>query len=364
MTIVYRLHKYIITTVLLLPFLGYTVVFNTGILDKLLFVFILITSLILYFKKAGGFMLRIFVIFTTYLLISGFLYRYYGFDDSLMTPSLYLIIFGPLFLIAGSKSSSRLIATFSLLLTIVTIYEINYLWLDNKQVEYYDFMVSLGYGRDALPHFGPIYIPLGVLFDHHTTSWVYFALSLFYFRRLVIYSLFLGFLGFLHFSLTNGIIYIFCLLFTVLSPQKDFKFSVNLLPIIAIISLVCVLTYYGFDDFLKLKIKSENTDSFYKWTSGENFIISLNALVLGHGGQMNYDIVRSEISYVKILYGLGLPLLFITSLNYFEYFASKWKQERILIFFFVLSLMHYGVAFRFIPFFLFTLLINNDISKC
>lgn len=363
MITIFKLNRILFNLILLIPFVSYVAGINSSLIDRILFISILTSTLALYFKKSGSVILRIFVIFCTYVAISVFLFRFYGFDKALLTPSLYFIIIGPLFVKWGVHAPYRVILVFSFLLILVTLYELNLLWLSNGAVEYFNHVISLGYGREALPHYGPIYIPLGVLFDHHTTSWVYFILSLYFFNRNLLLAIGLGLLGILHFSLTNLVVYVLCILFSIFSISLRGDFKEKFILISGLIILITAIFKFDFDTFVLAKSKSDNLDSFYKWTNLDNFINSLDALVLGHGGLMNYEIIRSEISLVKILYALGLPLLVLTIINYFEVFKSYWNNSKVLITYFLLTLVHYGVSFRFVPFFIFISIIGSDTSK-
>lgn len=307
-----------------------------------------------------------------FYILSELFLLFFGITDvsDLETTSLYYLLLSPLIIYVyrdDFKIFDTILLLISFLVCISVIYEIKFYQIEggyNLLIEYRQKFRSL----EGIGLVGDNFQLAGVIGDHHDTANVLGMLSIFAFNNfLKSYKLsfliifFLLFISLLLTISTANILLVILTLFISLLFNRSFKaifFVCVILFVFGYFSQEYVSVLFGFS---KKFGSDSNSSAIIGFLTLNDFISGFFHLFFGHGTSFDISIIKSEIAFIKLLFGYGI-LHFIVIIRLILFPFSIWRKlnydikftgEMLALFFGFISLLHYGSIFRISSIFIF-----------
>jgi hypothetical protein len=333
------------------------------------------------FKKVNNFIFYNTLFFTIYIILE-IIFSLSGIVNvtDLSTASLYYIFVSPFFIYIFNFNTINLkniLFIISIFLCASILYESKFYFIDGG------YNLLLEYRQKFRPNeviglAGNNFQLAGVVADHHDMANLLGMLTVFFFNQYCVDKKVKNFLIFLLLlisllltvSATNIVLTLF-FVFLIMIYFKSVRSIILLLSILLLTTFLNQDVISVFNGFTNKFGADSNSNALFGFLSIYDILKGVPFLMLGHGTSFDTPIIRSEISFIKLLFGFGI-LHFVTLINLVLYPIFMWRKngypniasgEMFSILFGFVSLLHYGSLMRVTSIFLFFSLYSVALLK-
>ena len=323
------------------------------------------------YKKVNKLLFFNILLFTFYIPLE-IIFSLTGFVNltDLTTASLYYLLISPLFIYIFNYNTINLrniLLIISIFLCLSIFYETKFYFIEggyNLLMEHRQKFRP----NDVVGVAGSNFQLAGVVAGHHDMANVLGMLCVFFFNEFCANKKIKHFLIFLLLLISllltisaSNIVITIMLLLLIMIYFKSIKSIILLFSILFLSTFLnqdVILVFTGFTN--KFGVDS-NSSALLGFLSIYDIIKGLPFFIFGHGTSFDTPIIRSEISFIKLLFGFGIFHFFIL-MNLILYPIYIWKKngynkvvsgEMFSILFGFISLLHYGSLMRITSIFVF-----------
>ena len=307
-----------------------------------------------------------YILLELFLLFSGITYV-----TDLVTTSLYYLLLAPLVIYIyrdDVKNFDSILLIVSFLVCISVLYEIKFYQIEGGYNLLIEYRQKFRPSEDGIGLVGDNFQLAGIIGDHHDAANVLGMFSIFVFNKFLKSYRLRFFIFFLLFFLSllltisaANIILVVLILFISIVFNRSFK-------AVFIIGVIFFVVVYFSEDYLSVLLgfskkfgPDSNSSAIIGFLTLDDFYSGFFHFIFGHGTSFDISIVRSEIAFIKLLFGYGiLHFIVIIRLMLFPFsiwrklnYDSKFTGEMLALFFGFISLLHYGSIFRITSIFIF-----------
>jgi hypothetical protein len=255
--------------------------------------------------------------------------------SDLTTASLYYLLLSPFFIYLFNCKTidlTNILFLISILLCASLLYETKFYFIEggyNLLVEYRQKFRP----KEELGIVGTNFQLAGVVADHHDMANLLGMLTVYFFNKycslkkikyLIVFILLLICL-LLTISATNIIITMFILIL-IMIYYKSIKTITMVLTLLLLASLLSTDVMFVILGFTSKFGNDSNSSALFGFLSLDHILSGLPFFILGHGTGFDTPIIKSEISFIKILFGSGI-FHFIILMSIFLYPLYIWKKN-------------------------------------